>query len=343
MKPQELGPQSWQAFKRFISFFVIWAYFALWWVNKPSWMRITKYSSYSVLVIFSLFHVSELSTQFIPDEWWGFIASASWFSHRVHASLPSWVTFKLVAFSLIILALCYTVWYEINEARQPEHEFHIVSGLHQLLVDGLRTKSPEQMVSNTLRTAQRIFDYADVKHVCIHTVDDDGVLRILPHHVFPRDESSSFCATLPKGKGGARKAFDEHLIIYVPRMHFFRTRFAHAATYKYVDTIPTKDDLPVLLEIELEDIALNVFEPPNYENLNFRSFVSVPIRTVGGRLSGVLNIDFGRTNPLDINGLKLADAFSYFVSSFLPPQSSNSEDTRNNEPNVVNHESNKQI
>jgi hypothetical protein len=138
--------------------------------------------------------------------------------------------------------------------------------------------------------------------------------------VCPPDPNFS-SAPLQLGEGLAGQVFgdaDSH-IQYLPRMFFplnFRRGgwlFPHTAKMLFA-SVAIRNSNVRLWEVGNEEISPNTFKRIGAEPISYRSLLSVPVvSVVDKQLVGVLNLDFGRTDPLDKRGIEMALVFALLL------------------------------
>lgn len=312
---------------------VIAPYFKYW--SHKTRVRVgLRYTALAVVTLSTTLLLVEISLELTGHE--RILSSITRFQARVVAALEqlraakptlfahlpgsAYLVTVLVLAALMILAL-YLAWHNIEEARKPGYEYHFARAINSFLLDCRVAHGAGQSIPvfKALEVCHFVFKHAGIQHVSLH-LPVQGSLVIRPEHVFPTDPSFS-AAILQPGEGLAGQVYeDEGLHIqYLPRMFFplnFRYGgwlFPHTAKMQF-STVKIKSSSLRLWEVGNEEINPNTFKRIGTEPIRYRSLLSVPVvSVVDKQLVGVLNLDFGKTDPLDKRGIEMALVFALLL------------------------------
>jgi hypothetical protein len=319
---------SWSYYQLFIApYFKCWSYK----IRVRRWLRYTALGavtlSTALLVIEMVLELTghERLLSSLKQFEAGLVAAleqlrAAW--PRLFAHLPEsayLVTAALLA-TLVALAI-YLALHNVEEARKPGYEYHFARAINSFLLDSRTAHSTAQKIPvlKALEVCHFVFKHTGIQHVSLHLPVGSGLV-IQPEHVFPADSNFS-SAPLQPGEGLAGEVFGDAAlhIQYLPRMFFpFNFRyggwlFPHTAKMAFA-SVAIKNSTLRLWEVGNEEISPNTFKRIGTDPIIYRSLLSVPVvSVVGKQLMGVLNLDFGKTDPLDKRGIEMALVFALLL------------------------------
>jgi hypothetical protein len=226
-----------------------------------------------------------------------------------------------VVLAILVALAIYLALHNIEEARKPGYEYHFARAINSFLLECRAAHGAGQSIPvlKALEVCHFVFKHTGIQHVSLH-LPVGGSLVIRPEHVCPPDPNFS-SAPLQLGEGLAGQVFgdaDLH-IQYLPRMFFplnFRRGgwlFPHTAKMLFA-SVAIRNSNVRLWEVGNEEISPNTFKRIGAEPISYRSLLSVPVvSVVDKQLVGVLNLDFGRTDPLDKRGIEMALVFALLL------------------------------
>lgn len=292
----------------------------IYWDFKREIKQKVKFASFTILIVSASLPILEMLLDLAGEKWVaaGIEATGQAFLWR----------------ALFISAVMLVLLHNFDERRKPRNEYEFVQLLRRVMHHVHRPGGIVTLpAKNMLEICCAAFAHSGISHACISSLEGDELV-IREGHIFPEDPwLHEYRQLRLKNKQGiAGLVWNDNKIRYVPRLFwptstkvikfpictwggtFKMWSFPHAVTFDFDDT----DEL-ALITANPEYGCVDMHHPFGKNgggDLPFRAFLCVPLNTRTARF-GVLNIDFGRVDPLGKPEIEMALTFASAIAEEL--------------------------
>lgn len=299
---QQLVRDLIEALRDLLAFTPVFFYFWLYWNLKEKARRLFHIGALSFLSLSLIILVLEITLEFSDKE-------------ALLELLHESPTLEPLLIGLFIVAILFVLLHHHKERRHAQTEYRLTEQIWLFLVSR-GSRPEEEFIAFALSLVEEAFSRLSVIRVCIWQENGEE-LTVRPGYVHPTPDKAKFLAILSKREGVASLVFADKRPRYVPRVYFpfnslplrfLSWSFPHAWRFEIAPGPGGRLDV---IEPKIDQRAVTKPE------LGFSSFVAVPMIDLRGTCTGVLCIDFKKTDPLDRIEIKMASLLGILIADEL--------------------------
>jgi hypothetical protein len=222
-----------------------------------------------------------------------------------------WRYYILGTYSFAILVILLN---QQRERRQLRSHRHLAMEAWSLQQKRLTVTSKRELYEAFIVSVLNAYHEFGATRVWLWLDVGGGALEVSDETVYPPCPDKDYVRRLERGEGVAGLVLEDGHPRYVPRLFFpfnatwirgLSWRFPHALRF---DVTPGK---PEQFEVTTPKMARNQVKLlRDLIPRKLKSFVAVPVLDSSGKKSGVICIDFGRTDPLARMDVTIAASFA---------------------------------